>query len=1638
MAGNNLLTFAGSESFRNALVAKNLRPYKSVGSYSYDEKNQNYPAVFADFTPVDAPNLSDVGFVKAATATLMNIYGDGNGFKTDASDLIVGGGAVSYQQAGVGNVQVKYSEQKIEYSQSAAELELLSEFFIDAAEIANRYIPQGGYVYSYISTDNILQKKQIGGNEYPNFDFRLDDGLGTLPYFENIFSVSISNGLTSSESYLQQISTVYLQQSLQERIAREIYRSTTGRVNLAAFSDPFQASLLASGQQPLIYQNYSITIPDGPVDQSSYLLQKFSGTYIPVSPIEGDYFSSPDRQKGKPGQFEESPNNSSTKPQQPTGIDSTKFLNNTGKGQKNVLFTSLGYNRFKPAYEVETTQLGLAIDNVYDKNNTLTNFYVGSSTSDISNATSPSNDVPIDAYGNTTNSIVYGPDEVAKIYEGDTLDQLYNFGLKTTTMGPLGSFVDIAYKDQSGGFSWVSVNDDGVAGKLPTIGGGLGSVSPSFSQGIGQNFENSLSTKIKPEGDTKETGFKKGSILDETQRLINSVPVSGAKRLTHVGNAMNQLSKVFNDGYKEMTKGSRVMKFVDKNGTQVGVEYGRVFAKDIPYLTYNNLQSTVANNSGLETNGNIRKFSYSVLDSTYNLNIAPLGGEASTNIKDKKVKKYMFSIENLAWRNTPEYDALPDCEKGPNGGRIMWFPPYDVSLATETSNPKFNANNFLGRPEPIYTYENTDRTGSISWNIIVDHPSISNLIVKKVLENTDPDTATQVVASFFAGCQKYDIYELAKRYNTLSRTTIEELYQEVLQSNQTTEDQKKQALDEAGDTGPENISESPSDVLGSFINTGFYFPFVFSGTESTTNYKLIYDYYLSSKSSYVNISNLVPMNIFFDNVLTGNYTAVSSLREQIKQILENDQGIIEITLNGTKIPGRADSVSISNAWFDSAVLFFTESVLSNNKTISNYVSEGKIIFKKENLGTENTLSGLTTSQGVGDSINCNQPNGAFNQFSFESAACRAVRISNIIVTPSKPSQSSGPETTSDDNIPNPDAKTGLKPKPETSIDTKKQSVSKKIIRELLTECNYFEVIQQTDKVIYESIKEKFKFFNPAFHSITPEGLNSRLVFLNQCVRPGRTIPVKSEPEGSEITDSFNTNFGAPPVLILRFGDFYNTKIIPNSLSIQYENLLDINPEGIGVQPMIAKVTLGYSMIGGHGLKGPVEKLQNALSFNYYANTEMYDERADETELTTTVDTKLIDSLRNQEPFVTVNSVNETIQNEGGSPLGNVVNSQVDNEGIQTGTTRYNTFFEGFIELTQDYFNSILNTYQSFVTEYNIGAWRQVNHSRFYSYGYYDNVFNFQSSVLNIMGKQANWENSLNTIGNLIKTSAENGTDSLIQHVYLSQTIDTQTKNKIKENYKSFITETLSNNFNQVAIYIQQMTDNQLKFVQYMAKMDLVADSADGKILQNGEPKLFILTGTDENGNDTYVQFREDYLQIMTDCTNFYNYGLDSIFLSTSLTSGSTTTYNPIVPFENSNDNNVYTILSNTILNASKRNVFIDYLIKDVQAEYKTNATNLVSSFMTNNWLFDFTVEKNAEIELLGDFATTPDYQFFKNYNPTVNGISLKTRQREFTYTSDAPDNAPNYYRKLALDSIYKTLNTDTNPNIFNGKKQFNS
>ncbi|MBP3630494.1 MAG: hypothetical protein J6J23_03285, partial [Clostridia bacterium] len=124
------------------------------------------------------------------------------------------------------------------------------------------------------------------------------------------------------------------------------------------------------------------------------------------------------------------------------------------------------------------------------------------------------------------------------------------------------------------------------------------------------------------------------------------------------------------------------------------------------------LSETQSNYGLMRPEGGLTRLNdYSVLGADGFVKITPTHDNGKLVQEADKLKNYMFSIENLAWRDVTKNEtskALSKEQRGPNGGRIMWFPPYNLKFS-ENVNVNWNANSFIGRGEEIYTYTNTVR-----------------------------------------------------------------------------------------------------------------------------------------------------------------------------------------------------------------------------------------------------------------------------------------------------------------------------------------------------------------------------------------------------------------------------------------------------------------------------------------------------------------------------------------------------------------------------------------------------------------------------------------------------------------------------------------------------------------------------------------------------------------------------------------------------------------------------------------------------------------------------------------------------------------------------------------------------------------
>ena len=737
---------------------------------------------------------------------------------------------------------------------------------------------------------------------------------------------------------------------------------------------------------------------------------------------------------------------------------------------------------------------------------------------------------------------------------------------------------------------------------------------------------------------------------------------------------------------------------------------------------------------------------------------APYYVNDRSKMEENSIKRCMFSIENLAWKDivpeatnirreggritsTTEIDPVTGAKKtidlynakgfgmtltkeqrGPNGGRIMWFPPYNLKFS-EQLHTQWNDNSFIGRGEKVYSYVNSERTGTLSFSILVDHPSIINEWARggkmgKTGNKANPLSKDEMILRYFAGCDslefkprgEYDVpysavtTELKKTFQKdvpvtvpgekitrISQTPRENQPPEItfnsvfyFPNNYACEDFNKgrkgsdkerrhtEALEVIFSSGTRTNGtvgyemNNGSGVSGMNYNDTYYVRCKNKNGKMQEWYypvdTRVQDEVLRNKNAYHDITDF-GLNAnggvfgsfwsksdienkegedFIKYLNNGNPVSENKNREIAKGLIgcgeddiyfvpgsnffENLEAVIT-KLNAASnnsyeysidIEGYASQHGYST---DDAMSRYTYNVLTQEEKRSGRVRSNEILAENRAAVIEGWIRELGVfdfaENGNGRDTISHHGNGRIQdtadktESDFKPKAAR-VALVKLHIKPSK--------TVYDEVQTEEDTEKVVTVKNDVTVietgfteifDTSKSTDAENQTYD--DEYAYFKQINEEDDMVKRYISDKIDYFDPAFHSITPEGFNARLTFLQQCTRQGPTLSATDTYGGGKY-GAGNLSFGRAPFCVLRIGDFYNTKICINSISISYDTgngiQWDLNPEGIGLQPLIANIDMQFTFLGGSDLSGPISRLQNAVSYNYYANTSVYDRRSD--------------------------------------------------------------------------------------------------------------------------------------------------------------------------------------------------------------------------------------------------------------------------------------------------------------------------------------------------------------------------------------------------------------------------------------------
>lgn len=1492
-----------------------------------------------------------------------------------------------------------------------------------------------GDVVKNDSTSREEQNKRNSGlNKYKPTEYIINENLNSYvintgklnlyPYFStdipNYNLISITKSTNDTESQLFKFAVNNIKNNvngpLLSRINQNLKTTINGKNRLldALNGNTSTALNLVTGKESLVEFDNTITVSKNLTGKALDFTEKITGINLPISEIPGDYLSNPlsYNYNTKIKSSNEIVNIVQdigsligvNRRNSPTRNPSDVLVEYMGQGPKQKLFDLLSYSKYAPNYTTKamsqnTSKLFNFIDNLEQK----------------------------------TKNLLGTEAPAGKSYIGDDRGDNVKFSMSDFNGNVVKSnyFLTLMFDKLSAELFHNNkgyFNNGNISGNLTWI---------SKNSKTQLTNENNINDTL-----SKNFVFREDSILNKTQELLNNTDLSSISSKSHISNVIDQTSRMFYDGDIKISKGSAI-RYVDKNKEESGMEYCRVWTKDRPYLRYSNT---------MKRQSNLRKFDSSVIGGqsrVWNPNYAPMSNgktsfKNSTNIDDSNMiaKKYMLSIENLAWKTSKKsgftVSDLPLAERGPNGGRIMWFPPYDLKV-TDNNTAKWNENDFLGRPEPIYTYQNSTRTGTLNFKIVVDHPSILNLLVQKELVNMTDEESENYINAFFAGCKELDFYELIQKYSMLDKNEVNivnDFLNTKTNDKNTINQANKNSLPVTTDNGKkENTYNNVSYDFTLFFHNNSPEKSSNTDIDSNEDYEKYYEQFLVKKNDYItNISN--NLNTLIDlnndnankdklliigkvpdsseknniiNIQTGitneNFSTLVQEFNKLKNTLVNTKDLLsknkienlEIILNtSTSALGdnnyniylgfrRGYSLlkfilnQISNTPIKNIKWFNLPQINKENLGILElkysykdlgYEIDGDFVVKFTTNGEDSTYNGSKCSQNI--------LTKSVSKLEIYSNVAYGCRNGNIKINYKEKTNNT---TINDNNNNNNNIVSN-----NNTVEPKKipSETLLKIISKILGEQYYFKKLEETDPIVFSSLKEKLKYFHPGFHSITPEGLNSRLTFLLQCTRPGDTIPVKGISEPNDL-NARNTTFGPPPVCIIRVGDFYHSKVIIDSVNFDYDDTTwDFNPEGIGVQPMLVGVSIGLKFIGGQGLEKPVEQLQNALTSNYFANTEMYDERSINT--SNINGKKLEDFTKEFLEGLSRKPQNKLKFNEEQNKKEYVTGEYIGS--LNKDNLNYKEIVNELYKITDGYFNSLFLSVNQNFNDYGDVLSSLLLNNIYKTKKQYQFIGETSTINFELFGVDNDFETKLNNLITNFKNKLSNNSLSLYELFSLNKVLKKSEKQNIDISLIEFFNENLYNYFSNFSKKsnetIKTISKNRNELIKILDKLNFIMKygydvSIDGTDVKKIVLNSFTKTNFYSNINTVINKLKDNE-------NKYFNY------------------FNNFIDF---NENNLTDEQFNYLISLLLNKYFDDVLnLISSNDDDKERITKKLKNFIENNNL-------NFKIDVVEDIIinkNTKDIQYTYTESEIVTDVNVIEEVLKLYNKKDSSTTTFNYYR----------------------------
>jgi len=569
------------------------------------------------------------------------------------------------------------------------------------------------------------------------------------------------------------------------------------------------------------------------------------------------------------------------------------------------------------------------------------------------------------------------------------------------------------------------------------------------------------------------------------------------------------------------------------------------------------------------------------------------------NGNDINKKNLMFSIENLAI-GTVKRDKfgviddedgtpIPLSEVGPFAGRMMWFPPYNIEI-NEVAIAKYESTVMVGRNEPMYNYMNSERTAVLSFTLLVDYPEQLRNI------NFKGNNKNKAIADFFAfgGNSLPPESQIEVIEEKINKLNFE------LETENGPVDQAEPANIKVDDVIIYFPNDKPTTgEINTIINTMYN-----NEANDGLHYEIIDGLESAQDGNGFGLNEFIYYYTGLTAITTTTLELIGGPYDQYSLVSPIDQFGNDSDLNKNLLDVYGDEGT--RKYYDikivgtTSLLYLNDNEKEYNDALGNrrVAAAKKLIVSKLTAMFGATVANEIANNNIKTVLNVGSTDGSVAGAEADNMHLKDVkkeRRASISFA-----RDTIPVDKKEQNLNTQQKENRLKIQQDIQALELQLSIEKNNIKE--------NIYNERNKAIlnsFESISDNQ--FYPVFHSQTPEDFHRRLTFLQQCTRQGAAKRYDILDENTGELRARNSVFGKQPICILRIADFFYTKVVIESVTIDYaETTWDMNPEGFGMQPMIANITLNMKVIGGQSLKGPIDALQNAVTFNYYANSTFTD------------------------------------------------------------------------------------------------------------------------------------------------------------------------------------------------------------------------------------------------------------------------------------------------------------------------------------------------------------------------------------------------------------------------------------------------